>query len=204
MWIGITGAARSGKDTVYQILKEHFGEDCQRFGFADKLKDSACALLNINREQLEGLKIFDSVKFRLILDEDWGGPVDYCFPDDDIMVEPFTMRALLQRYGTEAHRDIFGKDFWVEQLFNGVNHTMLHNKICVITDVRFDNEAQAIKVRDGLVIRLVRSGTGEMQHASEVPINHMLVDYVIFNDGSLDDLKKKVIALIDRGLISNA
>ena len=25
-----------------------------------------------------------------------------------------TFREFLQRYGTEAHRDVFGKDFWLE------------------------------------------------------------------------------------------
>ncbi|MCK9436751.1 MAG: hypothetical protein M0Q12_06035 [Synergistaceae bacterium] len=200
MWIGITGPAQSGKDTVYGILKDIFGNKCQRFSFADKLKDSACTLLNISREQLEGLKIFDSVKFRLILDEDWGGPIDYCYPDDDIMVEPFTMRTFLQRYGTEAHRNIFGKDFWVEQLFKNVPDD--NNMLFVITDVRFDNEAKAIKDRKGFVIRLTRNGTGNMKHASEVPIDMDLVDVVIINDGSIEDLKNNILNVVKNNWIS--
>lgn len=197
MWIGITGPAQAGKDTVYSILKDIYGDKCQRFSFADKLKDSVCALLNINREQLEGLKVFDNAKFRLILDDDWGGPVDYCYPDDDIMFNPITMREVLQRYGTEAHRNIFGENFWVEQLFKGAPKDD-DDKVFVITDVRFDNEAEAIAERGGYLIRLERPGTGGMKHASEVPIREDFLDFFVKNDGTIEELALKVMYILDR------
>jgi hypothetical protein len=190
MWIGITGPAQSGKDTVYSILKEVFGDKCQRFSFADKLKYSVASLFDISREVVDYLKISQ----------------DLCV---DIKAYPrgippvhrlMTMREILQRYGTEAHRNIFGKDFWVEQLFKDVEDDK--NMLFVITDVRFDNEAKAIKDRKGFIIRLTRNGTGNMKHASEVPIAMDLVNVVINNDGSIEDLKNNILNVVKNNWIS--
>jgi hypothetical protein len=60
----------------------------------------------------------------------------------------------------------------------------------VITDVRFPNEAEAIKKRGGKVISVVRPGhmdTGN--HPSETALDGYNFDYVMYNDGSLESLK---------------
>jgi hypothetical protein len=65
----------------------------------------------------------------------------------------------------------------------------------IITDVRFPNEAQAIKDRGGIIIRIERPG-GESHcggaHASETALDDYDFDIVINNDGTIDELIDKV------------
>ena len=79
----------------------------------------------------------------------------------------------------------------------------------IITDVRFPNEAKAIKDRGGVVIRvnrpLERLGNSKLpklrhtsitQHPSETALDdYDDFDYVIENDGTVQDLIDKVMAL---------
>jgi hypothetical protein len=99
---------------------------------------------------------------------------------------------MLQRYGTEAHRDVFGEDFWVTQAMNGLAVT---SRI-VFTDVRFPNEAAAIDRKGGHVIRLERPGASiaEQYHASEQILQ---ADYVVQNDGTIDDLHRKLDEIME-------
>jgi hypothetical protein len=59
----------------------------------------------------------------------------------------------------------------------------------LFSDVRFPNEAAAIRERGGKVIRVNRAGLESTDdHASERPIPADLVDEEIPNDGSIRDL----------------
>jgi hypothetical protein len=75
----------------------------------------------------------------------------------------------------------------------------------IITDCRFPNELQAIKDRDGISIRVNRSTLGELgpmkrgnykipntDHPSETSLDNATFDYVIDNNGTLDELIDKV------------
>jgi hypothetical protein len=74
----------------------------------------------------------------------------------------------------------------------------------IITDMRFPNELEAVVKRNGITIRVVRPhgytdpNTGvykEMPlsyHLSETSLDDAEFDYTILNDGSLEDLVKKV------------
>jgi len=82
-----------------------------------------------------------------------------------------TPRLMLQLLGTECGRQIIHPNIWVNSLFADYNQpideTQKINKDkgyaykgeisnWIITDVRFPNEAQAIKDRGGIVIRVNR------------------------------------------------
>ena len=46
MVIGLSGTARSGKDTFFRLLKKELGDlDCERVAFADALKNDLRNLL---------------------------------------------------------------------------------------------------------------------------------------------------------------
>lgn len=75
----------------------------------------------------------------------------------------------------------------------------------VIPDVRFRNEVAAIRDAGGQVFRIVRPGaglTGETAaHASEVQqfgIADAELDAVIVNDGTVDDLRRKVVEALEQ------
>lgn len=137
--LGIHGKMGSGKDTVLERLHHLQPDTFTRASFADKLKDSACALLGIDRELMEVLKR-EEYNFLSIWhpehSERSGSPI-----------LEMTMRTFLQRYGTEAHRDIFGSDFWVGHAMADLDE----ERVSVFTDVRFENEARAIKAEGGVV-----------------------------------------------------
>jgi hypothetical protein len=68
-------------------------------------------------------------------------------------------------------------------------------KKAVITDVRFPNEAEAIKENGGVVMMLVRdTGAAYDYHSSEA-IDNIVSDYFIDNRGTLKELKHSLIAV---------
>lgn len=173
MIVGLTGQKQSGKDTIAAYLvKEHKFE---RKAFADPLKKSVAALFDIPFSEVDKLKLNPNA-VAAILD----------YTEDSIASQhDMTFRTLLQRYGTEAHRDIFGTNFWVDQTLP-VDGFYPGRAICV-TDVRFSNEASRVRELGGVVVRVFR-GEEDLSdlHASE--IIDFDWDYAIHNDGTLGDL----------------
>lgn len=73
----------------------------------------------------------------------------------------------------------------------------------IITDVRFPNEANAIKQRNGINIRLERNGNSNInnqQHESETALDDYKFDYIIDNNYSIEELIERVkeILLIEK------
>ena len=73
------------------------------------------------------------------------------------------------------------------------------------TDLRYLNEALFVKNQQGYIVRVVRPGattTVHNSHTSEIELSDYIVDKTIINDGTLEDLKKKIIeyyeTLIDK------
>ena len=179
MLIGVHGRLGSGKDTVFQRAEQVRGSlglpKPERLAFADKLKDSACAVLGITRDQMEDMKRDE--KFVLT----WNVQLDQLYPEE-IGTEPYmTMRTFLQRYGTEAHREMFGDDFWVKAtLPDGFDHT---GRLVMVTDVRFPNEAFRITELGGFVVEVTDGQyIDTYEHASEKPFDREMIDYQIVND----------------------
>lgn len=171
MLIGLTGRAQAGKDTVYEVIARRFGyiAPVERRAFADALYESAARALGVTVSELRLWKTDDRIT------------VDIRDTDPDILGGSYprvrlSIREFLQRYGTEAHRDVFGPDFWVNQI--DLTH---HELIVVVTDVRFRNEAEAIQDAGGYVVRVEGPYVGDDDHASEAPLSSFLIDYAIDN-----------------------
>lgn len=118
----------------------------------------------------------------------YGMSSDY---DYSVVKEEITPRKLLQLLGTECGRQIIHPNVWV-------NSTMADYKggdNWVLSDVRFPNEAEAVRKRGGLLFRVNRpSMESTDQHESETALdNYQHWDKVIINDGSLEDLENKII-----------
>jgi hypothetical protein len=67
----------------------------------------------------------------------------------------------------------------------------------VITDVRFQNEADWIKRAGGLLIRIVRPSIEQGTHASETEQNSIQVDGSVINDGSVAELHIRIEKLLN-------
>lgn len=182
MLIGLTGPKQAGKDTVYERAR-HIMDGVvpvERRSFADALYESAAASLGVSVDDLRR----------------WKNDPDYyvtvglasCFPSAQQ-----TVRSYLQRYGTEAHREVFGGDFWVE------NVDLAHaGRIVFVTDVRFEEEAQAVRRAGGIIVRVV--GPDEVEHAgdghaSEAGLAGGLIDFRIPNRKRNDGFRDLDFAL---------
>ena len=185
--IGLHGKMGSGKDTVLERLQAAQPATFQQVSFAAKLKEATAELLGTTVEKLEELKRDDS--WRLILGE--YGKID------QMVGEGLTIREVLQRMGTEVGRNLFGDNFWVDQAMAVVDR---YDTIPVFTDVRFENEALAIRERGGVIVRVIGDYEDTGDHASEVPLPDALVDFTIDNsrrDDGFAALDRHVTFLLD-------
>lgn len=172
MLIGLSGYARSGKDTVADHLTNAYS--FTQKSFAHKIKE-AMYILNP------------------IIDSDSIGPLRYknmvdSYGLDQIKDKYPEVRRLLQVFGTEVGRNMFGDSFWVDLALDDINsfHT-------VISDVRFKNEADAIREQGGKIWRVERKqATSINPHSSEVDLDGYDFDVVINNDSTINDLHKLI------------
>lgn len=176
MLIGLAGFARSGKDTAAKCLID---QGWTRVGLADAIKEAALVLNPILRTGWAGneYRLADIVKER-----GWEGA----------KLEP-EVRRLLQVMGTEVGRDMFGQTFWLD---------LAKKKFkvdTVISDVRFDNEFDFVKENGGIIIKVVRPWVvGMGNHSSEIGFEDDEVDYVIHNDGTVEELHGKVLEIVNQ------
>lgn len=165
MLIGLSGYAGSGKDTVGNILVDHF--KFTRVAFADKLKVVARRLHYWNGEK------------------------------DDLG------RLHLQTLG-QVVREELGEFVWVnaalEQVDKWLFSSVGENEDFVVTDVRYPNEIEAIKVRGGQIWRVVRNldtSSTTYNHPSEALRDFdPMYDKYVYNLGTIDELRTHVINLM--------
>lgn len=183
MLIGIAGKLKSGKDTTFNVIKE-LKPEAEKISFAAKLKESAAAVLDIDLESLEYLKNEEKIRYSPLTVGWSGGSLPY-------KAGSFNVRQFLQRYGAEAHRDVFGENFWVDQVIpSDLNHT---NKFLVVTDMRFPNEVDRVIELGGYTVRVNRiTETAHSDHSSEQDIADELIDWELDNTGTIEQLKINV------------
>jgi hypothetical protein len=103
------------------------------------------------------------------------------------------VRKLLQRFGTEVGRNMFGEDFWVGQIARRIDTLMEGGKAVTITGIRYPNELDMIEDFDGAAVWVTRPGlTVQSGHTSEGSLDPVQFQYELVNDGSLEDLGVKV------------
>ena len=194
MIIGVSGKAQSGKDTVSKMIAytiwyyncsqrlqpfslEHYNNTYEKFddvidftywyktSFANKLKQCLSDILNVSISKFEDNEFKKS-------EVEWLG---------------ITVRELLQKFGTAIRNEV-SDDFWVKACLNNLEKEDDY----LITDVRFKSEAKGIKDLEGIIVRVNREGAGAGNHISEIDLDDYSFDYVINNDGSMEDLLLKV------------
>lgn len=174
MLIGLCGAAGAGKGSVAGFLAA--GETpFVEIAFADPLYAAVEAMTGISQVKLK----------------------DRGFKEKPIEWIGRSPRELLQLLGTEFGRKLIRESIWVDIAMQKVDRYAAAGIGVVITDVRFDNEAQAVRGRGGVVWRVTRStasclSKSAASHASESGISPEFVDLTIPNDGSLVDLRTAV------------
>ncbi len=181
--IGLTGVARAGKDTVGQILIEE--RTFTRVSFADKLR--AVALGADPYVQLNSPDITDGTERPIF--ERLSQVVEVV--GWERAKEQADVRRLLQRLGTEGVRNNLGDSTWVDAAMADLEPGGKY----VFTDVRFPNEAAAIRWAGGEVWRIVRDIAEPVSaHATETDLPEALIDRTIYNNWTLADLRMAALS----------
>ena len=179
MIIGLSGYARSGKDTAADHLVSKYG--FTRYSFAAPMKEAMYRLNPIVSSDAIG-----NFRYKDLVDVYGLDKAKDSHPE---------IRRLLQVFGTEVGRDMFGQNFWVDLALNNAKENLV-----VISDVRFKNEADGIKAAGGQVWRINRLGIGPVtDHASEIDLDDYEFDHIVSNDLSVSHLNN-VIDVILKGI----
>ena len=167
--IGLSGYARTGKDTVAQILVENHG--FERVAFADALRELLQQVDPIVDVTYEGFGEYGVYRLSdaLTYYKGWEGAKDG---------EP-GVRRIMQAHGVAFRKMQPGGSY-------------------VIPDMRFPNELVAVRQHGGLTVRVERPGYGPVNgHISETALDRGVFDYYLSNNGpTADTLIAKVGGLL--------
>lgn len=183
MLIGLNGKIGSGKDTIADIIIRQYPY-VEKKSFAYKLKLISSILIGCDLKDLmmqEGKNLYSEI-FRM------------------------TYGEVLQNVGTRALRNNFHKEVWIKSLFvDFINE----ESNWIVTDVRFENEAEFIIKMGGMLVKIVgdpanirKNSKRDLNHPSETSLdNWKNWNYVVYNNGTLEDLEReamKVFKMVDK------
>jgi len=227
MVIGISGKMGSGKDTTARMIQYILGKHDEEGHFPEfkEFMDKNERTLSSPAMWGGGFTIEKfAYKLKLIASILTGYPVEM-FEDQEFKKtklgpewDYMTVREFLQKLGTDGLRSGLHQQVWVNALFAGYVFSIIRYEVptraagfrdehvypkWIITDVRFPNEAIAVKNRRGIMIRINRPGLEESNHPSETALDsYSDFDHIIENNGSMEDLEQKVREiLIKEGLL---
>lgn len=181
--IGLVGLARAGKDTLASFLVEE--GPFVRVAYADALKAAA---LDVDPVVTSPAPAWRSGRLsEVVAAAGW----EEAKAIDEV-------RRFLQAFGVSV-RDHVDPDAWV----HAAARTMIRAEgPVVVTDVRFPNEAQAIRDRGGLIVKVVRPGAGLQGAAADHPSERLVQDIetprwlTVTNDGGLQTLRARALSLL--------
>ena len=187
--IGLTGRTGSneiagcGKDTVANIICGYLS--IQSYGFADPIYEMINTGFGIDGRSKEWQ---DRAKK--------SAPIEWLSLEKNI-----SLRYLLETLGTEWGRDLICSDLWTRI----AEKRYLESEAgLVIRDVRFQNEVDWLDRLDGVLVHINRpnyfNAEANPNHPSNIPLPIRDKDRMIMNDGSLNDLKKKVVKFLNEVL----
>ncbi|KUM41189.1 hypothetical protein [Arthrobacter sp. EPSL27] len=179
--IGLIGKKRVGKDTfAAKLVRDH---GYARVALADPLREAALALDPI-------------VGTFPLLDEGVTRVREWRLSDvveslgwekaKDLIPE---VRRTLQRFGTESIRSL-DDQFWIRTAFQRIDALRANGTPVVVTDVRYPNEADAIRNATGYLVRIVRDLPQDGDtHASERAMDDYREHLRVPNNGTQDELE---------------
>lgn len=187
MIILVHGKKRSGKDTFASILKE-LKPELEVYSFAQPLKEITAKSFGVTLKILDDLKNDESIK------------IGFRSPNAK-MCTGNSVRNFLQNLGTEAMKPIFGNNVWADLAIKHYD-TLPQDSIMVVPDFRVLEEYEAIK-SSGIPIITVKidrdcvSVSGDT-HITENGLVDFEFDFIVDNNGTLDDLRVEAVELLDK------
>ncbi|UIW13508.1 deoxynucleoside monophosphate kinase [Arthrobacter phage Lizalica] len=179
--IGLIGKKRTGKDTfAAKLVRDH---GYVRVALADPLREAALALDPIMGTfplNVEGIVRTREWRLSDVIEElGWEKAKDY-IPE---------VRRTLQRLGTESIRSL-DDQFWIRTAFQRIDALRAEGKPVVVTDVRYPNEADAIRDATGYLVRIVRDLPDDGDaHASEKAMDDYREHLRVPNNTTIEDFE---------------
>jgi len=191
--IAICGKRNSGKNTVARMCEDEIRKKLGRkifngvyhMAFADPIKEIILLMFpNTNTLYLWGSS------------EERATTIPSAFKNG----VPLTYRQLLMDLGTEVGR-AYDANIWVNNFDYHLNKVERSKpSIITCTDVRFRNEMDYLRQKDFYIIKLIRNNDSNTDHISETDQDSFEdkdFNYIMYNFGSLEDLRKEVSTIID-------
>ncbi len=180
--IGLTGKMGCGKDTAADMIvsEMNYRTHFVKVGFADALKEGMKATFGLT---------FDEVNDRTLKET----------PHPKLCGR--TPRYVMQMFGTEFARKLIADDIWLKVMEYRIKDIELKGfGSVVISDVRFENEAEFVRSLGGTLWHIERDGNPhitEGSHVSESGVAKHPDDVVIKNNGSLDELYDVIKSILE-------
>lgn len=188
--VGLIGKKRVGKDTFAAVLVEEFG--FARVAFADPLKEMALTIDPVIFAGIDDNAAWSPSRLTPAVMMDGWERVKDTYPE---------ARRFLQRLGDGVRQ--FDPEFWLRAgmvqagtlrrgspEFDGIEWNLGPTHPVVITDVRYPNEADAIRDAGGILVRIVRPGVDDGDtHASETALEDYDADVIVENDADVTALR---------------
>ena len=188
--IGVSGTIECGKDTFFELLMQERSKTqlFTKFAFADSVKRVVAELT---------------------------GDADQWTREGKARVAPGFKQSngLLQQIVGAGMRNTIDSEVWVRRCmarakeFVAVPVREGYQTGAIITDVRYPGEVLAVQAMGGIVVRIERYTDGvkhipkddgrDLNHESETALNDFNgFDYVVRNEGTLEEYKAKILALL--------
>lgn len=169
--IGLTGPAGSGKDLAASMI-----HGALRVGFSDPIYRGLEAMLGVSESRLRNRRLKET-------------------PIEAVGRSP---RRMLQTLGTDWGRDLVSPDVWVRLAV--ATWRRAHDDgydVVVAPDVRFANEVDLIREWGGEVWLVHRPDVTPVEgHPSERGLPLSMIDRLLVNAGTPDDLRARVAATL--------
>jgi hypothetical protein len=189
--IGLGHEKRRGKDAVASFLREDYGFITYSFTLDGDLHACCMAL-----DPIVNVQVATGSDEPIILRySEAVNALGYELAKDTY---PEIVR-ILQRMGTEVGRNIIGPPtIWIDRALAKCNDP---DALYVFTNVRYPNEADAIRRAGGFIVEVERPGAPTFDeditnHSSDRALDGYNWDYTIVNDGTLDDLRTKTTEMV--------
>lgn len=177
----MSGKKNAGKDTVAkEIAKLTKNKYVGMMHFAEPIKHIIAKTLGITLEDIELMK--NQGNWEHTINLEWKRPDGEGGFND--VGHNTDMRTILQRFGTEGMKSVFGEDVWVDLMIKNVEES--DDNVILIPDWRFPNEyykmyAENIDIIKGRIESPNQDNT--QSHSSENSLDDIDIDYVIYNNG---------------------
>jgi hypothetical protein len=185
--IGISGFKGHGKDTLAKLISKHkyYAQNCSPkdnfhiTAFAAPVKEMLKDIFNVTHDQLSIQALKEKPFENPIVMDDY---LSQMSERTKLSLNPLnkialSIRDLMQMFGTDYVRSV-QDNYWIKKWLKEVKN----HKYVIVSDIRFLNEAEAVKSLNGIIVRIFKDDfISHDNHQSESEQEKIKIDYAVRN-----------------------